>query len=103
MSDDFQVQKIEVEFAIPVTVSRAFLDALHDLIDTLVGRPYNQPEGGVHWVSGHGQKPLWSQADARFLGHPVDPNAPETGEPGWDEDVYHIQTVVRPLRPGEQR
>ena len=100
--DACTVSRIEVEFAIPVHLPIPFMRALDDLLQTLVTRPYNLPKGWVHWVSGHGSKPLWSQADARFLGNTPDPRMPAEGEPSFDDSVYHIETSARPRHPGEK-
>lgn len=61
----------------------------------VVGANNNQPDGGIHWVSGYGSKPRWSRADAAFLGKSTDPDAPETGEPTFDDEVYHVETTAR--------
>lgn len=100
--DDLECQRIEIEFAIPVFLPQGFLRELDGLLSSAVRMPENQVEGHVHWVSGHGSKPLWSQLDARFLGKTPADDAPETGEPRWDDSVYHIETTCRPLHPGEK-
>lgn len=86
---------IEVEFAIPTLVTKDQQRRLLDLLDEIVRSPWNQPEEGVHWVSGVGAKPLWSQADAAFLGKPVGPDAPLSGEPEFQDDVLCVHTTAR--------
>lgn len=94
--DDNLVSRIEIEFAIPTFLPQGFMQDLDKLLSAAVRLKRNQPGGGVHWVSGHGSKPLYSKADARFLGKSVADDAPESGEPRWDDSVYHIETCARP-------
>lgn len=101
--DDFPVQRIEIEFAIPVYLPIGFQRELDGLLTALVNMRTNQLREGVHWVSGHGAKPLWSQADARFLGKAPADDAPRTGEPRWDDTVYHIETTARPFGSEKER
>lgn len=54
-------------------------------------------------VSGYGAKPQWSQADARLLGKAVDPAAPVSGEPTFDDEVLHIETTARPFASESER
>ncbi|MCK5611081.1 hypothetical protein KAR91_54915 [Candidatus Pacearchaeota archaeon] len=89
------IRALEVEFAIPVYLSREQERTLQHLLDDIVNAPYNQPEGQVHWVSGYGSKPHWSQQDAQFLGKPSNPNSPESGEPTFDDSVFHIESAVK--------
>lgn len=90
--DDLCVQRIEIEFAIPVYLPQAALRELDGLLSSIVRLKPNQVDGHVHWVSGHGSKPNWSQADAAFLGKTAAADAPATGEPTFDDSVYHIET-----------
>lgn len=90
--DDVCVQRIEIEFAIPVYLPQGFLRELDGLLSSVVRMKMNQLTGHAHWVSGYGSKPLWSQADALFLGKSVADDAPATGEPRFDDAVYHIET-----------
>jgi hypothetical protein len=39
----------------------------------------------------------------RILGKPVDLGAPETGEPTFDDSVFHIDCAARPLYPSETK
>ena len=101
--DDVAAQSIEVHFAIPVFIPQEALRELDRLLSAVVRLKRNQLQGYVHWVSGYGSKPQWSQADAAFLGQPVDPSAPASGEPTFDDSVYHIETTCRPAYPSERR
>ncbi len=94
------IRKIEIEFALPVELTDEEQRTILDMVQAIAKR--HQPEGMVHWQSGCGSKPIFSQADARFLGKPVDPNAPESGEPEWDDEVFHIETCAREAYPGER-
>jgi|SRR6185312_15226776 len=93
------ITKIEIDFALPVTLTDGEMRRLCDFVQGVAKR--HQPEGMVHWQSGCGQKPTFSQADCRFLGKPVDPNAPETGEPTFDDSIFHIETTAREAYPSE--
>jgi len=88
-------EAIEIVFAIPVYLTRGQNSRLHALLDEIVKAPWNQVNGHVHWVSGYGCKPKWSKADCAFLGKPVDPDAPDSGEPTFDDTVYQIETSIR--------
>lgn len=87
------IRRIEVEFAIPVELEDIDCRDICEIIERIARR--NQPEGYVHWQSGSGQKALLSKADSRFLGKEVREDAPETGEPEWDDSVFHVETCFR--------
>lgn len=93
------INRIEIDFALPVEPD----DIDYRDLDTILSRicRNNCPKGWAFWPAGHGSKPTWSQADARLLGKPVDPNTPETGEPTWDDTVYSVDCAARELRPEE--
>ena len=94
--NDSVVSRIEIEFGLPTYLPQGFMQDLHELLSAVVKLKRNQPEGGRHWVSGYGAKPIWSKADARFLGKTPADAAKDSGEPTWDDSVYHIETSVRP-------
>lgn len=100
--DDLAVQSIEIHFAIPVFIPQDAQRELHDLISAIVKLKRNQLVDYAHWVSGYGSKPNWSQADQRFLGLPVDQDAPAAGEPSFDDSVFHIETTCRPMHESEK-
>ena len=87
------IQRIEVAFAVPVRLTDDQEHRLTDLIAEIARA--NTPAGHSHWLFSHGTKPIWSQADAAFLGKPVDPEAPESGEPSFDDAVLYFETAVR--------
>lgn len=91
--DDVRVQRIEIEFAIPVYLPQGALRELDGLLSSVIRMKMNQLEGHAHWISGYGSKPLWSQADAVFLGKTPADDAPASGEPSFDDSVYHIETT----------
>lgn len=93
------INRIEIEFAIPVEVEDVEVQQICNLVQRIAKR--NQPEGHVHWQAGCGQKPRWSQEDAMFLGKAPDDNAPISGEPEWDDSVLHIETCCRVKYPDE--
>ena len=98
--DDLLIQRIEIEFAIPVYLPQGAMRELDGLLSSVVRMKMNQLQGHAHWVSGCGSKPIWSQADALFLGKTPADDAPATGEPRFDDSVYHIETscIERPVR-----
>lgn len=101
--DDSLVERIEIEFAIPCWIPIDAQREIADIVQAIAKLPQNVPVGHVHWQSGVGAKPNWSQADQRFLGKPVDPNAPDSGEPTFDDTVLHFETSCRERYPGERR
>lgn len=100
--DDVATQRIEIEFAIPVFIPQAALRELDGLLSSVVRLKMNQLKGHAHWVSSYGSKPLWSQADAVFLGKSVADDAPTAGEPRFDDSTYHIETSCRKLTEREK-
>lgn len=97
--DDDTVSRIEIAFMHPVIMSEDEYRTLVELIDKIARA--NTPEGHVHWLAGQGSKPRLSQADARFLGRPVDPTAPESGEPTFDHSVLYFETHCRERHDNE--
>ena len=93
--DDCRIERIEIDFAIPVWLSSEQQMELANLVQEIAKRLCNTPRGGVHWSFGMGAKPKFSQADQRFLGKLVDPDAPESGEPEFDNSVLYFETAAR--------
>lgn len=93
--DAYEVRKIEVEFGMLVYMSQEQQARLMDLLNEIVNAPCNQLKEGVHWIFGYGSKPKWSRSDAQFLGLPADPQAPETGEPEFDNSTFHVESMAR--------
>ena len=91
MSDP--ITAIEISFAVPVELTSEQHRRLADLVQEIAKG--NTPEGCVHWLFGQGSKPQFSQADALFLGKPIDPSAPESGEPTFDSSVLYFETSCR--------
>ncbi len=94
---------IEVSFSIPVFLSVEQDRELSNLIGEIVESRYNQPTEGVHWVSGYGSKPNYSRMDAIFLGLKPDPEAPEDGEPTYNDSIYQIVTTAREFVSDSER
>lgn len=93
------IRRIEIEFDLPVELTTEEQIALDRIVDHICKR--HCPEGWAFWPAGHGSKPNFSQVDAIFLGKPVDPLAPASGEPTWDDSVYSIDCAARELYPEE--
>lgn len=101
--DDDVVQAIEISFAIPVYVKQLDYSLLNVLLDRIISRPANQLVDGCHWLAGQGCKPTWSQNDSRFLGITVDPGAPESGEPTFDDSVFFAESAARPYHDDDEK
>lgn len=93
------IRSIEVGFAVPVELTREQERRLAELVSEIARA--NTPEGHVHWLFGIGARPQFSQADARFLGKPIDTDAPERGEPTFDDSVLSLETSCREKYDGE--
>ena len=91
---------IEVEFAIPVELEESDCRELCRIVGRIASK--NTPEGQVHWQAGSGSKPRFSKVDAMFLGKVPESGVPETGEPTWDDSIFHIETCSRAKYPGEE-
>lgn len=88
------MRRIEIEFAIDVELTDEQEKQLHALVHEITAA--HQPVGQVHWVSGMGQKPLWSDADIRAFGNlPGGRSGKPSGEPEWDESTLQYSTSVR--------
>lgn len=90
-----QISGIEISFALPVLMTRVQQENFIELVEDLVRSPWNEPKDGVHWLAGIGAKPRFSQADSHFLGKPVDPSAPEKGEPSFDDSIFFLESFSR--------
>jgi len=97
------VRRVEIEFAIPVELTAAQNRTLWALVDEITEAARNQPVDGVHWTSGGGSKPVWSQADRAFLGMAPDGTAPESGEPEFDDTTLQITTTARAFVSNKER
>lgn len=93
------ITRIEIDFALPVELTTEQQVALDKLIGEICDA--NKPDGWCFWPAGMGSKPSFSKTDAMFLGKEVDPNAPESGEPTWDDSVYFVECAAREQYPEE--
>jgi hypothetical protein len=101
--DACSLSRIEVDFAMPVYLTRAHQRELLDLLSAIVDLPCNQLAEGVHWVASVGSRPRWSQADAAFLGEQAEPDAPASGEPTFDDEVFHVSSSAREFGSEKER
>lgn len=90
-----KVRTIEIQFPCEVDTPEGWERALDALLDMVCKQYQKDHPFDVMWPSGYGSKPTWSKADAAFLGKDVNPNAPESGEPTWDDSVYQISMAAR--------
>jgi hypothetical protein len=95
--DAFSVTQIRVDFDIPAWISQDHQRELVELVERMTAALYNQPVNGVFWPAGIGSLPRFSKADAALLGKRADPDAPETGEPTYDSETFHIDCCARPF------
>lgn len=97
-------EKIEVEFGIPITLSRDHHNRLHQLINDIVASPWNQPKNGVHWVGYEGGRLNMSVIDSVLMGRPAGPNPPANGEePECDDTVLVIGAHARGFHDAQER
>lgn len=101
--DSFEASAIEISFAIPVHVTPEQWRRIREVVQEIVDAPCNTPKEGLHWLSTEGVKPQWSQYDARFMGKPVDPNAPLEGEPTYDYSTHVMESSARGFVTSEER
>lgn len=90
-----KISKIEIEFAAPVEVPEELEQALAKVVEGVCDKYNADNPDRVMWPFGVGSKPKWSKLDAAFLGKPADPNAPDTGEPTFDDSVFFVECAER--------
>lgn len=93
--EPFRISSFEVQFGMPVWITLEDQQNFQDLFEGIVKAPWNQPRHGVHWLAGCGSKPTWSAVDSLMMGKPVEPGAPITGEPTFDDSVYQLESAAR--------
>ncbi len=93
------ITRIEIDFALPVELEDAHYRAFDKILGDICDK--NCPEGWVFWPAGQGSKPHFSQADSEFLGKEIEPNAPATGEPTWDDSIFYVECAAREAYPEE--
>lgn len=90
-----KVSRIEVNFAEAVELPDGFEQVLCGLVDMACKQWERENPTMVMWPAGQGSKPLWSKADAAFLGVAATNSAPDSGEPEFDDTVYCIDVEAR--------
>lgn len=90
-----KVQRIEISFPVPVNLPDGWERALDSLLGMVCEQYQRENPGRVMWPAGCGSKPSWSKQDAAFLGIQADRNAPDSGEPSFDDSVYFIEVAER--------
>ncbi len=89
-----KIERIEVDFAVPVELSHAQMTTLSEVIQDIAKS--NEPEGHVHWQFGAGSKPMFSDADyAAFPDLKGGRSGQPKGEPTFDDSVLHFSTACR--------
>jgi len=93
---------IEIELPFDMDIPVELQIAIDKALTKHLCKPYKETNPTrTMWVFGMGSKPIFSQADSMFLGKPVDPNAPEDGEPEFDDSVFHMEITERGKHPKE--
>lgn len=101
------INKIEINFAIPVELT----DAEMKVLDTIANDAARRTETAerVHWAAGCGSKPNWSKTDCAIFGYEPTADSPEAGEPTFNDDIFSIETATReryqsePFEPEKRR
>lgn len=101
--DASEIQAIEISFAIPVFMTQDQQGRLVRLVDDIIDQPWNEPKDGVHWLAEVGAKPNWSQIDSLFMGETPNPDAPQTGEPTFDDSIFSIGSCAREFVSEKER
>lgn len=107
--DALDLRAIEIGFAISTVVTQDQYRRLRELLAEIVRAPYNQPEGGVYWLSSEGSRMRMSASDAAFLGAVgdtggvVDPNIKPGEEPTYEDDVLCFGTCARSFMTVRER
>lgn len=102
--DGITVEKIEVEFDIPVTLSSDQHRKLHALVTEIADSPWNQPKDGVLWFGFEGGRLNLSRVDAALMGKVPGPNPPPDGEePESDDTVLVLGVHARAFHSPQER
>jgi hypothetical protein len=102
--DDCLLDRIEINFAIPIYLSHSQQRRMHELIHEIVRDHKNQPKEGVHWLSMTGSKPNFSAVDCNLLGLKPGPNPPADGEePNYDALVLCFGSSARSFNSERER
>ena len=72
-----KIQRIEVQFGVPVELTDREQQDIHRIVNNAARR--SQTPELVHWAAGCGSKPLWRE--------PLEPN--------WDDSVFFIECCAR--------
>ena len=96
---------IEINFDIPCWITEKQQRDLSRVISAIISAPWNQPIEGVHWLSGYGDKPTFSKADAQLLGitDPSQVSEHEIGEPTFDSSILSFHSCAREFVSTEER
>ena len=94
---------IEIHFAISCYVTIAQQKAIFKAVSAIIDAPCNQPTEGVHWLAEVGAKPSFSQTDQRVFNLPGSSDAPESGEPTFDDSILHMASCARGFVNEEER
>jgi hypothetical protein len=92
------MNRIEIVFPVDIEFDADLVKRLRVILSAICDRYEARNPDRVMWVSGYGVKAQWSKMDAAFLGLPVDSDAPESGEPTWDDSICEITISERERR-----
>lgn len=105
--DDCELNRIEINFAIPTYLSQSQQGRLIALLTEVVNDPKNAPKEGLHWLGFIGGKTSFSVVDNALLQrrrYPGDPEPPADGEePTTKDDVLCLETTCRSFSLDKER
>lgn len=90
-----KINRIEISFPVGIEFPAGFDQALDALVNMVCKAYEAQNPTRVMWPAGAGSKPKFSVADSIFLGKAPDADAPDAGEPTFDDSVYEISVAER--------
>ncbi len=96
-----KVRKIEISFPETVEVPEWIMYELSMMADRICKVYEGQNPTRKMWPASEGSKPQWSKADAAFLGVSAGLDAPNSGEPKFDDSIYQIGCYEREDLHGE--
>ena len=86
---------IEISFPVEVDIPMEWELRLSEMVEELCKAYEKERPGRTMWLAGGGCKPQWSKADAAFLGKATTTDAPDHGEPTFDDSTLYFECSER--------
>lgn len=99
VADALLTSRIEITFPVPMIFPKDWEQRLADLVNEVCEAYEDEHPDRVMWPAGFGSAPRWSKADAAFLGVEASQDAPESGEPTFDDTTFQISCAEREAYP----